>query len=115
MSIEDNPYEPPRQASTVRETYPWRASLLTYLAALCAILGLYLVGERHYFGDGTNDLRLLARAFPQLAALALAPMLVGRVFRPRTRTGQSMLGVLLGPAIAFAAYLIYPLVSRSLH
>lgn len=81
-------------------------------SAFVSVLALYLVGERQHFGDSTNDIAMLGLVLPQLIAIACVAGAICSVQRQRSIVRAALFGLVVGPAVAFSAYELYPLVHR---
>ena len=98
---------PASLASAPRRPLSWHGLLVVYVAALASIIGLYFWGERIHFQDGITNLRMFQLAFPQLACVALVPVILGAIFRPRKLLSQVCFGAALGLPSALIAFVIY--------
>jgi hypothetical protein len=77
--------------------------VVAYLAALAAMLLIYLVTERNYFADGRTDFAVLGYVAPRAAAIALLPGLIGAWLVPGRRLLQVVLGLVGGPLFGWVA------------
>jgi hypothetical protein len=81
----------------------WPGFVVTYFAALTAMLLIYVVTERNYFADGKTDFAMLGYVAPRAALVAFLPAVLGTWLIPGKRLLQIALGVLSGPLIGWAA------------
>ena len=115
MKDQRNPYAEPTVHSAVESRARFWPSqfLAASCAALISIVLLYLLWERKYFADQTNDPALLVSALPYLIGVSLAAGLASSFSVKINRFRAALIGLLLGPAFALVAYMLYPLARRA--
>lgn len=114
MEDPSNPYaKPSTHLPAIPRVRFWFASFAAAAtSAFAGILVLYLIGERQHFGVRTNDLALLRFALPQLLAVACVAGLLCSIRRYQRIARAVLAGLVVGPAVAFLVYQLYPLVHR---
>ena len=114
MEDQRDPYaEPAASAIAPARARLWPSNLAAATTtALIGIVSLFRLGERQYFGDQSNDIALLQVALPYLVAFACLAGLASSISRRPRIIRSAILGIVVGPAIAFLAYQLYPLIHR---
>jgi len=81
----------------------WLGFVIAYVAALAAMLLIYLAAERYYFQDGTTDFAVLSYVLPRAALVAVLPGIAGSLLSANRRVLQIICGVVGGPLAGWLA------------